>query len=480
MFKKKKIWKLSAKITKNSNLKTKKRSFFWMVFWTLSVILITIVWIWFISQLSWVKLWVDTMLDMTWFKINLDDIKKESNIKSTDWKTNILIIGRWWDENDAPDLTDSILIASINYENKTVSMFSVPRDLYVEFPTWWGWKINETYSRALRLNWKDKAKAIDSLKEVLKKITWEEIHYYVNMDFEWFRKVIDIIWWIQVNVPEKIVDTTYPWKNHTYTTFIVKPGLQNMNWETALKYARSRHSTSDFDRSLRQQLIISAIREKALSLWIITSPWKMKWIYDVLKTHIDSDLDISQMINLALFAKDIPKENIVNSNLNDTCLWLTICEKWGLLYVPNREEFGWASILLQVWWTKYNPNNYKEINKYTNIVFNFPQVYSENLKINIFNSTKVNWLASDIVSELKKYGFNIPKNNYSWNTSWDKYEKSVILYYSPDWKKPKTVEALEEFVFGWSKAITTLHKYSSDPEVKIEIIIWDDYKTLNF
>jgi hypothetical protein len=168
--------------------------------------------------------------------------------------------------------------------------------------------------------------------------------------------------------------------------------------------------------------------------------------------------------------------------LNDTCFYgSSICEKWWFLYVPLRADFWWASVLLQEWWSKANPSNYSKLIQYTNLIFNYPLVYSENLKINIFNSTWVGWLANEIASKLKKYWFNIPSKNSVWNTSGDKYEKSKILYSTGTWwTKPETVEALELFIFWGSENVESLPKYSEDPEVKIEIIIGDDYNFLNF
>ena len=486
MFKKKKI-KTEAFVNELTYIKKcfskeKQKNILPISIWIISIFLILIVWFWFFSQISKLQFTLDSFLDITGFNINFEEVSSAKNIKkSPDWKTNILIIGRWWQENEAPELTDSILLASINYDKKTISMFSVPRDLYVEYPTDWWWKINETYFRWLRKN-NNNIEWINALNEVLGKITWEEIHYFINLDFEWFRKIIDTIWWIDINVPEDIVDTTYPWPNYSYQTFKIKSWPQVLDWETALKYARSRHSTSDFDRSIRQQLIIKAIREKVLSLWLLANPSKVKSLYSIVKEHIISDMDLSQMISLALFLKDIPKQNIVSSNLNDSCFyWSNVCEKGWFLYVPLRADFGWASVLLQNWWTKSNPSNYDELMKYTNIIFNYPLVYSENLKINVFNSTKISWLANDVADSLKKYWFNVPEKSSVWNTAWEKYEKSKILYTSwSGWLIPETVEALELFIFGWSQNVEILPKYSKDPDTKIEIIIWDDYKLLNF
>lgn len=477
VFKKEKI-----KEFKNKNNYLKYFKNISILVWILWVFLVFLIWIWFIKQISKLDFSIDNLL---WFSKNLSLNTKETEnknvIKKTDWKTNILIIWRWWEENDAPELTDSIIISSINYEKNTVSIFSIPRDLYVEFPSWWAWKINEAYFQWLK-KYNDEFKAIDNLKQILQKITREEIHYFINLDFEWFRKIIDTLWGIEIDVPEAIIDTNYPGPNYSYQTFKISAWLQTLDWETALKYARSRHSTNDFDRSLRQQLIIKAIREKILSIWILKNPNKIRNMFDIIKNNVKTDLKLSQIISLWLYLKDIPKENIVSSNLNDSCFyWDDKCKKWGFLYAPLRTEFWWMSVMLVNWSSKLNPNNYDSISKYTNIIFNYPKVYSENMKINVFNSTKIPWLANNVANKLRTYWFNVPLYNSIWNTWWDPYEKSKILYTSWSWQtKPETIEALELFIFWWSEKVDTIPKYSKDPEVKIEIIIWNDYKYLNF
>ncbi len=122
-----------------------------------------------------------------------------------------------------------------------------------------------------------------------------------------------------MNVEEDLVDKEYPDNNWGYMTFSIKKGQQTLDGATALKYARSRHSTSDFDRSHRQQLVIKAIKDKLFSLDILTSPTKIKSLYYAIVSHIKTDLTMGQLASLALFGKDIPTANILAFNLNDSC-----------------------------------------------------------------------------------------------------------------------------------------------------------------
>lgn len=438
----------------------------WSFIWLLSIILIFLLGLIMIKQVSNFSFMIDSLVSYT------KDLWKLPQ-SDPEWKTNILVLGKWWWWHEAPDLTDTIMLVSVNFSKNIVSMLSIPRDLYVEYDEYKAWKINEMFFYYKRI-WLSDKEAIEKLKSKVSEITWEDINYYLWVDFKWFIKIVDTIWGVEVDVPEKLVDHTYPDSNWGYQTFRVNKGLQLMDWNTALKYARSRHSTSDFDRSLRQQLIISAIKEKVTSLGYLTSPSKVKWLFLALKENINTSFSNSEMINLALYLKKIPKENIISSNLNDTCFyWSDICQKWWFLYTPIRENFNNLSVLLPNWADKLDPSNYTSIQKYTNLVFNYPEIYIENYPINIYNSTRNIWLATSYSENLKRYGFNI---KWIWNARDKVFTKSKIIY---NWisSESNTIEALKMFIFGWSQKYPQA-MYSKDPNIKIEIVIWEDYKYL--
>lgn len=95
-----------------------------------------------------------------------------------------------------------------------------------------------------------------------------------------------------------------------------------MNGSTALKYARSRHSTSDFDRARRQQLIISAIRDRALSSDTLSS---LPEIYRALSEHIFTDLSLKDIASLMYESGDISRDRIVGFQLSDACIGGGMC-----------------------------------------------------------------------------------------------------------------------------------------------------------
>jgi len=472
-FKKQKIINL-----KKSNKKKSKLNIISKISWIIAAFLVLIIWYWIVKQIWNLEFSLDGLLNIAWFDINIEELKTQTPIKkSPEWKTNIIILWRDVDQDDFIWLTDSIIFASINFDKDHVTMLSIPRDMYVEFSDWNSWKINEAFYRGYK-RWKSIESWIKEISYVVERITWEEINYYVTLDFNWFIEIIDILWWIEIDVPHAIVDNYYPGPNYSYQTFRISAWLQNLDWETALKYARSRKTTSDFDRSMRQQLIIKAVRDKVISLDLLTSPIKIKAMYDAISKNVNTNLEFSQLLSLWMYVKNIPRDNIYSFNLNNSCFENNeSCSIWWIMYDGIRSDFNWMSVLLPYWANKFNLSNYNNTQIFTNIILNHPKAFDENLQIHILNSTNVPWLAWNLALRLKRFWFNVPSNNATWNIRWNTYSNSKI-YYSSD-VKPETVKALELIIFGWSENIESMPKYSNNPNNKIEIVIGSDFKILN-
>lgn len=150
-------------------------------------------------------------------------------------------------------------------------------------------------------------------------ILGKEITHYVLIDFDGFRRLIDAVGGIDIDVPKRLYDAAYPTRNWGYTVVDIPAGLQHFDGDKALKYARSRHSTSDFDRSKRQQLVLAALQEKMLSAKILTSPRKIEGIYSVLSDSIKTNATLTEMIKMAKKAAQFNRENLQGYILDETC-----------------------------------------------------------------------------------------------------------------------------------------------------------------
>ncbi len=460
---------------KKSSLK--KSSLIPKIIWTIILFIVFLFWFILIKNIQVFNYKIDKndnlLNNSEKVEIKEKNIKKVEKIeeKIEEKKINILLIWRWGGNHDAPDLTDTIILASINTKTKTLSMFSIPRDLYIKYPNNRNWKINSLYASYLYRSG-SKKEWIDALKNKVTEMTWENIDYYINVDFNWFKKIIDTIWWIEITVLENFVDYKYPDSNWWYKTLVFKKWTWIFDWDNALKYSRSRYSTSDFDRSIRQQQVIKAIKDKLTWSYFLTSPLKIKKLYEVFVNHVDTDLSLTMIAKLAYSLNWKNDINVLSSNLTYMCGFWNICEKWWFLYAPDRSLFWWISVLLLEWTTINTLSKYDDLKKYTNIIFNYPWVYTENYKINIFNWVKVSNVAWKLSNDIVKYWFNVPDKNSIWNA--DKiYEKSIIYYNNID-ENSQTIQALKT-LFDWEFKKTETTMFTTD-NANIEIIIWEDYK----
>jgi len=410
------------------------------------------------SNNSWSTL--ETSQNNSWVEISKKDTF-DNNI------TYILITWRWGGTHDAPDLTDTIILAGVNNKNETITLFSLPRDLWVEYPdSTLSWKINRIYETYVP---ESRELAINKLKQKVTEITWKEIDYYMNLDFEGFIEVVDILWWVEVTLEENFVDYEYPAGPGRYKTFILRKWTWTLDWEVALMYARSRHSTSDFDRSLRQQEIISSLKTKVWNLGYFKNSKTIFDLYWVFKDYVETDMAVWDMISIGLKIKWWENSKTLSFNLNDSCFeWSPTCSSGGFLYVPLREYFGGASVLLPNKSIAVKPWYYDDIQDFTDLIYDNSHIYKNPVSINIHNASRVPWLAASFASSIIPYGIQINTDTDLQTLSNPWLTKSTIYYNGID-RDNSTLNYLES-VGNFDIIQSEIPKYSSS-DTRIEVIL---------
>lgn len=221
-------------------------------------------------------------------------------------------------------LTDSIIIASVNELQKTVSFISIPRDLYID-----GRKINEFYEFY----------GIEKLSEKVAKVTGITTEKYVVTDMGTFKKTVDLFGGIDVTVERDIYDYSYPDDSGYYEPYSIKKGDYHMNGEEALKYARSRKSTSDFDRSKRQQKILEAIREQIKKADYLNKMKDLVNIYTILLKDIKTNVDILEIVTYLRKFQDYKFET-GNTLSTDNFLYSMISENNAYILLPEGGDYA--------------------------------------------------------------------------------------------------------------------------------------------
>lgn len=302
-----------------------------------------------------------------------------SDLKKSDDTINILLMGRGGGSHDGPDLTDTIIFASVDEKNNKVDMVSLPRDLWVADLQA---KINTAYAYGRE---KQEGGGITLAKATISKIVGQPIDYVVVVDFAGFIKAVDELGGLDIMVDKTFDDYEYPVETkreelcgHTleeateliasmsatevfpcrYTHVRFDKGLQHMSGEQTLIFVRSRYGTngegSDFARSKRQQKVIQAFKEKVLSLGILLNPVKISNLFNLLKNSIDTNIkesEIDDFVKLATKMKDAK----INSHILE--IEDENSEKTGLLTNPSLEDFGGRWVLIP----KAGESNYSEI-----------------------------------------------------------------------------------------------------------------------
>lgn len=287
-------------------------------------------------------------------------------------------------EHDGAQLTDSIMLLSVDQKEDDVAMISLPRDLYVGKTCTSTGKVNEVYFCA-NLSGKDEESGAQALMNTMKDIFGIDVQYYVHLDWAALIQVVDSIGGITVTLDEDIEDT---WTE----TFIKKGEPVTLNGERALGLARARHGTEmgDFTRGNSQQKILAAIQQKIVqngldlgsALGLIEAVGdnvRMNFTLEELKTvySIAKDLDLNQMRQIPLIS------------YSDNIAFLKTAEMNGISYVVPSTGFG----------------NYSLIQPYIAKMISSNPAVREDAKILILNGSGVIGAASTEKSKLEKDGY---------------------------------------------------------------------------
>jgi LCP family protein required for cell wall assembly len=247
--------------------------------------------------------------------------------------------------------TDTIMLASIDPATKTIGVLSIPRDLYVEVPG---------YSELQRIN---SPMVLGELRQpgygpqlMMQTAQYNlgiRIHDYVAVDFNTFITLIDAIGGVDIDVPSPINDLQYPNMNFGYDPLYIPAGMQHMDGTLALKYARTRHGDSDFQRAQRQQQVMYAVRDKVLNLdmlpqLIIQSPT----LWGDLSQGVSTGLSLDQLIQLAWYLKDIPGGSIKTGVVDERYSIFYTTPQGASVLIPDRAKLG--NLMVEVFGQNYS------------------------------------------------------------------------------------------------------------------------------
>lgn len=249
------------------------------------------------------------------------------NVYHSDKPMSIVILGRDTRKETGSLNTDVMIVSVVDPVTKKVTMLSLPRDTRIKIPGYRGYhKINAIYAngeaerRQAEVNGQVPTEnGVTLSKKTLEQMLGIPIQYYVEVDFDGFKSIIDELGGVEVNVDRKLV-----YDDPTDNTHInLEPGLQTLNGEQALGYVRHRHDnrglkyySNDFDRNRRQQEVIKSVMDKMTSFEGFTKVFK---VIEVAGQHVHTDLSPEQIKGLAVDFKGVNSSGI--TTLENDAYW---------------------------------------------------------------------------------------------------------------------------------------------------------------
>jgi len=249
---------------------------------------------------------------------------------------NILLLGSDRHSTESVGCTDVIVVVSVNPDLPSVALLSIPRDFYAWIPSHGFDKINTAYSYGERNGYPGGGPGL--LKATIEYNLGIRVHYYVRVGFDSFIKVVDTMGGVDVAVECPLSDTFPDPASPTGQTDVDwLPGIHHLNGKHALWYARSRWSTSDFDRNRRQQQVLRGLYRQILTLDIIP---KIPQLWGVLNETVVTDLGLDELLYLGTIGSRLDMMNVKSRFVGKSVVRSWTAPNGAYVLVPYYEVLG--------------------------------------------------------------------------------------------------------------------------------------------
>lgn len=387
-------------------------------------------------------------------KISTNPFNFSSKLKGEDeGRVNILLLGVGDPGHAGATLADTNMVLSIDTRNNKAVFISIPRDTRVYIPGKGYAKMNYAHAAGEA---DTPPNGIEVAKQTVEETLGIPIQYYVRANFGGLKQAVDAVGGIDIDVKEPLIDPEYPCETNENRScgFRLAAGQTRMDGSLALKYARCRKGTcgDDFGRGLRQQEVLNAIKDKALSLGTLSDPKKLNSLIEAGANNVKTNMSISEIQRAYEISKKIPATNIYN-------------------VVFSLEENGFlkpdpaSSDLLP------GAGNFEEIRKFVKNIFALAPIWVEDPSVILENGTTTIGAAGKLENKVINSG--LPINILAvQNAKTKDYTTSKIIDYTGG-KMPNTVKYFEDLLGVKAEPATEGQKALQGQD--ITIIIGTDY-----
>lgn len=349
--------------------------------------------------------------------------------------SNVLVFGTSEDDpgHGGAALTDSIMVISINQEEKKAFMISLPRDLWVDYgeacPAGYSGKINALYSCGLDDG--DEAKGVKLLKDKVGEVLGLEVQYYTKVNYSVVRDVTTALGGVTVTIESS--DPRGIYDSNMGSLLKLPNGPATLQGEQALAFVRARgegygsygFDGSNFAREKNQQKMIMGIRDKALNAGTLANPVAVSGMIDALGDNIRTDFSAAEIKTLATLGEDIASSSVVSLTLNDKTTPLV-----------TTGSYSGVSIVRPV----VGLTDYSDIQQYMRTKLSPTESDSEAASIEVLNASSQMGVAKKKQTELTVAGLsNIAVGDTAYAAP-----AALIWYDTTGGAKPKTLAKLTE------------------------------------
>ena len=327
-----------------------------------------------------------------------EELDPQAVTQEGDSRVNILLIGRGGPGHEGPNLTDSIIIASIDPNIQSTTLLSLPRDWHVPLdysPETWV-RINSIYAFARDYNYLQTGSleaaelaGLESLETTIETNLDIQIHYHVLVDFSGFISLVDILGGVELDIPRRLYDVR--------ASLDLQPGRQVLNGAQTLAYARARYTVvgGDFGRSTNQRDLLLALKDKSSGVGLLSSFFRANQIIDALGDSVVTNLSFDEAKRLYRIIQEFPVESFASIDLVSD----------PVLLVPVDDE-GRA-----VLWPAAGREDYSQIQEFVRQQLSDSFIAQEAASVVVW---QVGSAPSDeLIERLKSYGYQIVDNGQS-------------------------------------------------------------------
>lgn len=385
-------------------------------------------------------------------------------------RVNILLAGNSADDpgHDGANLTDSIMLISLDTKNNKAFMLSIPRDLWVHIPNYSHQKINDAYvvgqNNGFSANGYPSG-GMGQLEQIVSQDFRVPINYYALIDYDALKQSVDAVGGIDLNIqsndPRGLYDPSIDYATHGPLVKLSN-GAHHLAGEQALDLARARgdaygsygFNAADFDRTQHQRQMLVALKNKAETAGVLANPAKLSSLFDAIGSNLKTDMKLSEVHRLYDLTNKVGSNNIQSLSLNNAA---------GKSLLNSYSAPDGESALIPA----AGIDDYSDIQSFLQRQTSSNPIVQEDAKVVVLNGTGTSGLALNFKHKLSADGLDISAIGDAQTAP----QAATSIIDVSSGRKPATRSDLSK-IFG--NNITTQNPYSGIYDADFIVVLGQD------